>query len=481
MTTLTESRKFEDHLTSCGTSPGGAQWVKSAVDPFHDIDLDVIGMPDSTSGRSVVYAVTENLTIERPAGIAVGNSWDCHVAFTPTIAQAQLQPFPASKDAAGNYIPGSVHYDKQGVDPHSFRESTFLTASSVPSGESTFWHPQMGALPSTLTHEYQGLGMNQFLDTDGSSIVRVTGCAFEVHNTTEAVYQSGSVTAYKIARESDNINLGANQAANGLTYDIVPATVTNGPPTTSAIAKLYNGHTWDAKDGCLIPGVLDAGESDGEKMLPRVHVVKTVEQDGEVAYWAPSFYKDNGSQALMLGVIPRSSDGTVNGNYTPVIERHSPPTVVPEMMTSGAYFTGLSSQTKLTLTLRVFVEVFPSAGNALVPLAHPSNPYDAKALQCYQEIMSHMRSGYRVDDNDFGDFFRKAIAVARTVGKTLMPILPPGIRDMVKTADSVASKAENALTKVAKVEATVKKAIQDGRMVSQQVNNRARTKGKALP
>jgi hypothetical protein len=488
MTTLPESRKFENHLQSCGASAGGAQWVKTAVDPFHDIDLDVIGMPDSTSGRSVVYAVTENLTITRPTGITGDTAWDCHVAFTPTIAKADLYPFPAHVDS-GDIVPGSCAWGVQmpAITPaenqHLMRKSEFLTANSVAAGQPTFFEAPSGSAAAP-TSSYGGLGMSRFLDNDGSSIIRVTGCAFEVHNTTEDVYKSGSVTAYKIARESDKCNFSvtnadaANPARNTATSDTLAATITNAPPTTAAVAKLYNGHTWDAKDGCLVPGVLDAGESDGEKMLPRLHLVKT-SHAGANKYWAPTFL--DGQKAYMRGVTPKSTTGTTNGAYLESFDNQAPPTVVPEMMTSGAYFTGLSAQTKLTLTLRVFVEVFPSASNALVPLAHPSNPYDAKALQCYQEIMSHMRSGYRVDDNAFGDFFRKAIAVARTIGQTMMPILPPGIKDVVKMADKVAAKADSALAKAQKIESTVKQTVAEARTIKQKVGNRARTSGRALP
>jgi len=481
MTTLPESRKFENHLVSCGTSPGGAQWVKTAVDPFHDIDLDVIGMPDSTAGRSVVYAVTENLTLERPAGITGDSAWDCHVAFTPTIADANLYPF-LPHSLAGIEQPAAIEFRRgAGANTdHKLRKSQFLTANSVVAGQPTFFNDQTGTAAAP-TGEYQGLGMSRFLDNDGSSIIRVTGAAFEVHNTTEDVYKSGSITAYKIARESDCCNVTVRKPSENYTgsRDRVAATITNGPPTSAAVAKLYNGHTWDAKDGCLVPGVLDAGESDGEKMLPRLHLVKATNGVSNV-YWAPA--QLDGDNMYMRGVTPRNATGTIEPPFTSETAPYSdsPPTVVPEMMTSGAYFTGLSSQTKLTLTLRVFVEVFPSASNALVPLAHPSNPYDAKALQCYQEIMSHMRSGYRVDDNAFGDFFRKAIAVARTVGQTMMPILPPGVKDIVKLADKVAAKADNALAKAQKVETTVRKTVADARTIQSKVNNRARTAGRAL-
>ena len=424
-------------------------------------------------------------------------SWDCHVAFTPVIAKAQLNCFDgkiknfASGGKDTSYYPGSLVYKSTNKDS-ALRESHFLTACAVPAGQDTFFNPESD------NSEYHGLGVNEFLDDDGSSIVRVTGAAFEVHNTTEDIYKSGSVTTYKIAREADECNFTfcRDQTGGVMTtdrFDTVHATVSNGPPTNASDAKLYNGHTWDAADGCLVPGVLDARQSDGQKSLPRMHLTKVHANGpgGGTKYWAPAFSPAGPDEdTYALGIRPTSdsvpdpnviTDPAYWGSSGMPITTKSPPTIVPEMMVSGAYFSGLSSMTKLTLTLRVFVEVFPAASNPLVPLAHPSNPYDAKALQCYQEIMSHMRSGYRVADNDAGDFFRKAIAVARTVGRTLMPIMPPNLAAALKIADGVAAKADKALDKAQKVEKAVRSTLAESNKITPRVRNRARTKGRAMP
>ena len=95
--------------------------------------------------------------------------------------------------------------------------------------------------------------------------------------------------------------------------------------------------------------------------------------------------------------------------------------------------------------------------------------------------MSHMRSGYRVADNDAGDFFRKAIAVARTVGRTLMPIMPPNLAAALKIADGVAAKADKALDKAQKVEKAVRSTLAESNKITPRVRNRARTKGRAMP
>jgi hypothetical protein len=114
--------------------------------------------------------------------------------------------------------------------------------------------------------------------------------------------------------------------------------------------------------------------------------------------------------------------------------------IVPTMQ-SGAYFTGLSAESALKVTMRYFVEVFPQPGSALVPLAHPSCPMDMKALQCYSEIMREMHAGYPVRDNAAGDFFRKAASVVRKVSAKAAPWLKaigsiPGVPGLAASAIS---------------------------------------------
>jgi len=59
-------------------------WVKSALDPFHDLQLDSLrGYPDVSTEPTVVVKVRQAATITAPAGLIPGEPWDCHIALSP--------------------------------------------------------------------------------------------------------------------------------------------------------------------------------------------------------------------------------------------------------------------------------------------------------------------------------------------------------------------------------------------------------------
>ena len=167
-------------------------------------------------------------------------------------------------------------------------------------------------------------------------------------------------------------------------------------------------------------------ENQPQKYIPRRnHIIVDGRTDTMKSYWSEELLNET---VTMFGA----------SNYVRPLHNVTPSMVLP-FMCSGAYFTGLSAQTSLTVTMRAFVEVFPSPGNPLVPLAHPSSPYDAKVLQCYSEIMSELHAGYPVRDNAAGDYFRKAYAALKhaiSIGRMI-----PGGRDI---ADAVASGVKSA-------------------------------------
>jgi len=90
----------------------------------------------------------------------------------------------------------------------------------------------------------------------------------------------------------------------------------------------------------------------------------------------------------------------------------------------GAYFTGLSPTTTLTINWNVLIERFPSAADAdLVVLAKPSPRYDPTALELYSLCMQNMPVGVPVKENGLGDWFMKVIGRARDI---VMPALRIG-------------------------------------------------------
>jgi len=390
MTTLNESRGFEAVLGNCGASQKGAKWLKMAVDPFHDIDLDLVGFPDQTPGRSYVTNVTKNLTV---ATNSAGNAYDAHIAFiplestdTPTNCTATLSTGNTAfiTETANTHPLGIIKVNTNTVGAETFRTAGAFSAISI--GDQVSRNSQMW---------------------------RVIGCAFEVHNTTPSIYKSGAVTVYRHAlhKDTEGVELRTTIATTSGVKDM---DVISGPPSSAASAKLLNGITWDAADGCLVPCLLDSPTNPPQAHIPRSQAYKIEHTDDSIDYFTTKTITDDIALAI------------ADGAYTAKSTNLKPSTIFPYMI-SGAYFTGLSAETTLTVTLRCFVEVFPMPGDPNVSIAHPSTPSDIRALQCYSEIVSMILAGYPVTDNASGDYFRKLYNAAKVGLKIAkhIPVLAP--------------------------------------------------------
>jgi hypothetical protein len=89
-------------------------------------------------------------------------------------------------------------------------------------------------------------------------------------------------------------------------------------------------------------------------------------------------------------------------------------TNIPEYQSNynsrGAYFTGLSPQTSLTVFWNITIQTFPNYTSPLASLARPS-PYEDKVAQtAYSEILSRMPVGVKVKENGLGDWFTGSVA-----------------------------------------------------------------------
>lgn len=93
---------------------------------------------------------------------------------------------------------------------------------------------------------------------------------------------------------------------------------------------------------------------------------------------------------------------------------------------TGAHITGLSPQSTFTVVLTYFVQILPGRHSALIPAIRPSTPYDPRAYQIYTTVMQHLPIACFKDDNDFGDWFKKAMRlvsqVAPLVGAAFGPV-----------------------------------------------------------
>jgi len=160
------------------------------------------------------------------------------------------------------------------------------------------------------------------------------------------------------------------------------------------------------------------------------------------------------SSAFMIGLTPtailtipptsptNSFDGWVCQGILPTKFNHS-----------GAYFTGLSYTTTLTLNAIFYIEKFPSQLDTdLVVLAKHSCRSDTIARALYSEIVREMPVGVPQRMNGMGEWFADAVSSAADFISPVLGAIPlpmtQGLSGIVKSAGNVAkalgSKRESA-------------------------------------
>jgi hypothetical protein len=393
-----ETEYFRRTLRDSGVSSDGEKWALLALDPFHDTQLEVVGKCDSQIGRSLLYDIRKDVTITKDAGLAAGN-WDCHVAFIPSCrmcdSAGKVSVFSPINGVAPP-CPNGFVYDEEVA---TALPDGVVVCCQVASGGDTFD-------PSSAANFYTPISIDSFLQPNARH--NVVSAALEVHNTTAEIEKQGSVTAYR----HENSYLACGFGVSGANF---PSMVSNAPPRTVGLAKEIGGVTWDAAEGVLLPLAFSRADATPGAYVPKLTVL----------------VQDNGylfaNNALAGGAfLPSGFDLGMDA--------------------SGAYFTGLSDGTSLTVTLRMVMEVFPEPSSDLMALAHPSPPVDYHAMQLVSRIQATLKPGYPVDENGFGDFFR---GIAGAIGK-VVPIAAKAIGTVIPKARAITGPVAALATEIGK-------------------------------
>lgn len=409
-------------------TPEGCDWLKSALDPFHDFQLDNLkGYPDISSEPTVIVQTRQSKTISAPPNLADGATWDCHIVLSPvdyaqpgpdrvsTIRGVRVEPGVTNDAGLVAYLPGTD-------DSPLCGRMDGLLINSVPSTGSqgvssldnlTYTPGHCPAVTSSSTaHELQGIHLDDFIDFDATDlgVYRLVYSGFEVVNTTAQIAKQGSVTVYEYGNSYEVASKHETSAAMS-----APNTFFRCPPNTLAEAKIMPGaHTWAAQDGCY-------------------NTAKFQTDNPFQAATGRNFtFSQNNSDYVSAssGYFPASGAGTceygsfVSCNSVLKTTQDIPSAHFSRMNTTGAYFTGLSSSTTLFVTWRVGIERLPSANRPMfLALAQPSATYDPDALVLYNLVAAALPPGCPQGYNDGGKWFSWIANNARKAIPKVYPIV----------------------------------------------------------
>lgn len=451
-------------------TPEACDWVKFALDPFHDQQLDNLrGYPDVSTEPTVVVKIRQAVTVAAPTGLDENSTWDCHMVLSPidyaphsanvgaqVIPQGVQQGVPAgptgSNGAAGLITHAAGATVETSVDVGRLDG---LVINSVPgegpAGANETFTP--GHMPHTAANGYQvqNINLDKYLDFENTDlgVYRLLYSGFEVVNTTAQIKKQGAVTVYEYGNSFEvGASTPANHGASGTeaaTGWYNPTTYFRSPPNTIAEAKIMPGsHSWAAQDGCYNTAKFQT-DNPFQAITSRPWAICQNSYKGTPlnGYFTPVPAVGTADSYTAGGIV--SSDFLTRSEFTQLTSPDDyrdgacGPAHFSRMNTTGAYFTGLSPETTLFVTWRVGIERLPAANKpSFLALSQPSATFDPNALILYNMVANVLPPGCPQGYNDAGKWFSWIANAAKNAIPAVYPI--------VRTASMLAAASGNPLT-----------------------------------
>jgi hypothetical protein len=414
-------------------------------DPFHDRPIDYRGRPNRDQVKQVSQTITHTQTISKPTPGA-GN-WSFCIFTTPFDHGHSM--YPARGLGGGKMkVTGYNGTDQSIITfPANGYQMNGYGASGFQIGPTNIhaWNSDVEAFfPSpdgTFTTPPDYTDSHDVLKSADTSVnYRVSGHAFEVVNTTADLYKQGTCTVVRVPSaytKLDNV-LGGILGNVGLLRDATDTTqcpIQNAacpvsahrcqmPPASLEDASLAGAVKWGAVEGCYSQCKIDP-DNDFSQAAPMNPILDT---NGMV-----NIGSNSGTDTVMpsqdwtayAGNLT-SADAVGATNYcivAPTTFRNH----VTERDVVCAYFTGLSSESTFTITIKYQVDIRPRVFNPFyaitVPMAKLPPEATSQSDFAYQHMMRVMPPGVPLRMNPSGEFWASLVSGLGKVAATAGPLL----------------------------------------------------------
>ncbi len=351
-------------------STEAVNYLAALLDPFHDEPLPSPCWPDGQSARSVPRTEQTLITVNR--GTVPDGLWDCFIIFVP-------------------YMKGST---MAAYDYNTYGLAPVLRAANVET-LAPGWNVLKHASGSWTLASPGIVSEDQNLSPAGNQPLwpaarRLVGSGLEVVNTTSELYKQGSVTYWRAATERTNVQLVSGAS------DYREYIWTSGMPFSLAeIGVMPDTITEHAKEGAMLIAAPDGVEQPIRNCTGKTLIYGS-------------------SNASRLGGPIYCAIPTTGTNQSTFDFRDA------HFNFSGCFFSGLSSQTTLTMTARYQWEDFPQPyEGSLVSLARPAPPYDPIMMEILTRVIRDMPVGCRQRDNPLGEWFNQIMDTIAAIAPTL--------------------------------------------------------------
>jgi hypothetical protein len=387
---ISRSERIIDRITKAeGLQPTSRGALTAVLDPFHDHDYRVVGLPDAMAGASVTELYKQTFSITTNQGSDA--NWDCNIVLDPDVLTYGVS-------LHSRKVSGPALTNKYSNTTPAYGLAGGITAYGTTTGTDMSLATNTVVINrSTIPCQY---GLNGLSASTVPGSYRVFGISMEIENSTAPLYQQGNVIVWRQPMPNPSDATASTVSFGFSTFGVVSTLVVPQPPGSAAEAMLLSGsRQWHSKEGAMVVMTPNSGE------FP----VLNSQCVGAMAY------EDDPTGTIYAGL----SALTIDGGGDPPINAY-PATARTPFNQSGAFFTGLSPQTVLNVNVRTWIEIFPSQiNNPLTPLAQPSAPYDEVFWRIYSECIKDMPPGVMLKENGLGDWLSD---IAGKVGNFISPI-----------------------------------------------------------
>lgn len=421
---------FEELTKACGCDRDAQNWLKVALDPFHDYNVQLAGLPDNDSQSSAIQMVPKVIQITAPPNLAANETWSAHIAALPIASTHEARTYHRNP-TVGSVGDAAITLDSSGESGKLGTITCITHGDNVgPHGVSNLSYPanefQSNEFGTGSTREFTAVSLD---DNNDRTMKKLIAGGFEVHNDTASLYKQGSVTVYSSGQGSQREAALVRDGSSSTNYWDQQVRKSRQPPGSKAEAgSMPDSRTFEAADGCYVP--LRLGDDTHYSIATRSTYI-TESADSSAVSTQPAGY------CITPFTADLGYDEEYQANHRPL-----------DIETTGAYFSGLSPETTLTLSVKFVIELCPTASNqAMLYMASPTAMYCPRALELYHQLVRSLPPGVPVSFNDKGDWFRMATKVMADVAPLVSPFLTalnPELGIATNVAGQIAQVAHNA-------------------------------------
>lgn len=412
--------KLRQATAKANVSPSGAAWLTNVLDPYHDAPIELMGIPDESANKTVIRQFESSVTISKASlNLTTAGNWDVQVALLPVLYPLVLTPAVINQAPSA---PGPTCVTQIPEAPSQYLDTVTITAKVGPNIVS--WPTTTDAnnyLSNTASFSRTGLNaLNGTADFAQIGPVRLVSAGVEIINNTPEQYIGGNVTVYRVNSNFDqkestmilsgpDTNIPGNLVGGRQKVRLVSLPL----DSESDMLQLPHSQQWNAKDGAYLIGVHDTTMyTDFVQVTDCTPVVCLNNTNLNGTYglvhtgaYLPSYWDTSNPQQL------RNNPGV---------------SALTSIQTCGAYFTGLSDQSTLTINLKVVVESIPDYTMFDVHSARVNAVADSNALELYSRAARLIPAGVPVYMNPMGEWFDSVMSIVGGVASKIGGILGGG-------------------------------------------------------